>query len=93
MYEIHTNKKFRTAYKRLAKSGNFKDKEFNEIIKSLENGEELPERYHDHILKGNLLGQRECHITGDILLIYETDNADKIVRLLNIGNHAQLFES
>ncbi len=92
MYEIHSNKQFRSAYKKLVKSGRFKREEFNKIIDLLEKGEALPPEYHDHILRGNLSESRECHIAGDTLLIYEVDLINKMVRLTGIGNHAQLFE-
>ena len=44
----------------------------------------------DHELKGNWQGYREFHISGDLLLIYKIEN--KILYLVRIGSHAQLFE-
>ena len=32
------------------------------VIKMLADGEELPEKYRDHPLKGDYKGHRECHI-------------------------------
>ena len=46
----------------------------------------------DHALKGDLVGFRECHIAPDILLIYCLEDGVLILTLVNIGNHAQLFE-
>lgn len=92
MYHVSHNNKFKSAYKRVSKSGNFKRDEYRIIIKHLSEGKTLPTKYYDHALKGNLLGQRECHIDSDTLLIYEIDLENKKIILANIGNHAQVFE-
>ncbi|MCR5503314.1 MAG: type II toxin-antitoxin system YafQ family toxin [Lachnospiraceae bacterium] len=42
-----------------------------EVLKILEKGKPLPEKYHDHMLSGTFKGCRECHILPDWLLIYE----------------------
>lgn len=91
MYEIIQTKKFKTSYKKFLRSGRFDSEEFNKIIEFLGSGSELPEKYHDHILRGNLSGQRECHIRGDVLLIYEIELSNKTIYLGNIGTHSQLF--
>ncbi len=44
-----------------------------EIIQKLANGEQLPEKNKDHPLSGDYTGCRECHITPDWLLIYESE--------------------
>lgn len=93
MYGIRANKTFKSAFKRISKSGNFKHEKFNEIIEFLRTGTELPREYYDHALTGNLMEQRECHIEGNMLLIYEVDKENKIITLANIGNHAQVFGS
>ena len=58
----------------------------------LKEGKELGEEYRDHALKGYFAGLRECHISGDCLLVYEINHPEKSVRLIDIGNHANLFE-
>lgn len=92
MFRIDYNKKFKSSYKKLIRSGNFDYEEYTKIISYFVKNILLPTKYHDHTLKGNLSGLRECHIRGDILLIYEIDLENKKVLLHNIGNHAQLFE-
>lgn len=62
-----------------------------EIIKKLANGEQLPEKNHDHGLSGDYAGCRECHITPDWLLIYEIDNGELILYLTRTGTHSDLF--
>ncbi len=93
MYEIIFNKQFKSAHKRIVRSGRFKHDELEKIMEILSRGEALPTRYHDHALKGNFFGQRECHIGGDTLLVYEIDTQNKIVTFFDIGNHAQVFGS
>jgi len=51
--------------------------------------ETLPQEALDHALKGEYLGLREFHISGDVLVIYRVK--DNTLMLLRIGSHAQLF--
>lgn len=92
MYEIKLSKNFRKSYKRVSSSKQFPIDDFNNIFSFLELGSGLPEKCHDHALKGDFFGLRECHISGDCLLLYEIDHTNKHVRFVNIGNHANLFE-
>jgi len=52
--------------------------------------EELPIEAKDHPLKGNMVGFREFHISGDMLVIYRVTN--DTLELIRIGTHFQLFE-
>lgn len=65
---------------------------FEDILSFLANGQALPDRYHDHGLDANFGGYRECHLTGDCILVYKVDHDSKYVRLVDIGNHANIFE-
>lgn len=91
MYEISHARKFKTSYRKLLKSGSFDSEELEKIIELLRDGSELPDKYHDHALKGNLQFKRECHISGNLLLIYEIFPNYKTVLLSEIGIHSQLF--
>lgn len=51
---------------------------------------DLPKRFRDHGLIGNLYGHRECHIKPDVLLIYKKPNP-RILRLARLGSHSDLF--
>ena len=92
MYEIHRSNKFKKSFKRICRSGSFDNGYFEKILLLLVNKQELPGQLHDHRLKGNYSGFRECHIKGDCLLIYYFDDSEKVLYLVNIGNHANLFE-
>ena len=47
----------------------------------------------DHPLKGEWQGYRECHVGGDLLLIYKIDDSGRpgLVVLVRAGSHAELF--
>lgn len=54
----------------------------------------LTPEWLDHPLKGNWSGYRDCHIGGDFLLIYKTDDTAQksgIVVFVRAGSHAELF--
>jgi mRNA interferase YafQ len=55
-------------------------------------GEKLPTYYKDHRLKGVQAANRECHIGGDLLLVYRIEHGELLLLLLDIGSHAHIFE-
>ncbi len=88
MYKIFRTSSFKKDYKKL----NAKEKELlKTIITKLVNGEELEDKYKDHILIGNYLGCRECHVKPDLLLIYRVDDDILELSLVRVGSHAKLF--
>lgn len=78
---------------RLALKRNLPEAEIAEVVDMLAKDIPLPIYYHDHELKGDYKGARECHIRPDWLLIYEkTDTNDlKIITLIRTGSHSDLF--
>jgi mRNA interferase YafQ len=54
----------------------------------LVNGDELPEKYKDHKLKGNWSGHRDLHIEPDWVLIYKV--GEGFVHFARMGSHADL---
>lgn len=63
--------------------------EVGHVIKQLQLGETLPEKYVDHALSGNWQGYRDCHVKPDLVLIYKTDSNS--LKLARIGTHSELF--
>jgi mRNA interferase YafQ len=59
------------------------------VIETLAQGITLPQRYGDHQLKGAFKDCRECHITGDWLLIYRIEG--NVLQLVRTGTHSDLF--
>ena len=62
------------------------------IIEKLKSQEPLEAKHHDHPLKGNYIGFRECHIEPNWLLIYAIDNNRLILTASRTGTHSDLFK-
>ena len=90
MLNIKASKKFRKDLKRVAKRGKNKEK-LEMILEILAREEALSERYKDHSLTGNWLGNRECHIEPDWLLIYQINKTIRELYLVRTGSHSELF--
>jgi mRNA interferase YafQ len=84
---------FRRDVKRAEKRGRDMHK-LKELLRLLIDGEPLPPRYKDHLLKQNWQGYRDAHIEPDWLLIYALfESADgPVVRFERTGTHSDLFE-
>ncbi|MCE9585411.1 type II toxin-antitoxin system YafQ family toxin [Candidatus Nomurabacteria bacterium] len=91
MYKIVSTKRYDKSFKKLKHSGNFNENEVNKAVEILASGKKLEANYMDHPLHGKYLGYRECHIRGDVLLIYKIENKILILVLFDIGSHSELF--
>jgi mRNA interferase YafQ len=60
------------------------------FISTLLKEENLAKEALDHSLKGNYREFREFHISGDLLVIYCTE--DETLKLIRIGSHSELFD-
>jgi len=49
----------------------------------------LPARYSDHSLGGKWLGDRDCHIKPDLVLIYRKPD-ERTLQLVRLGSHSEL---
>jgi len=61
-----------------------------EIYNLLRNGKPIPQGNKSHPLTGNYKGCMECHIEGDLLLIWIDEEKD-IIELVRLGTHSELF--
>ena len=89
MYKVKTDKKFEKSLSKVVKAG-LKQKYVNEIyfaIDELSSGKILPSKYRDHGLKGEYKGYRECHIQGDLLLVYKIEKQELVLILIDIASH------
>lgn len=71
MYSLRYSKNFSRALRRHVASGKFSTSEFEKTVDLLRAGSSLSSKYRDHALTGEYEGCRECHIRGDLLLMYE----------------------
>ena len=61
------------------------------VLDLLASGIELPKKYKDHQLTGNLHDFRECHIEPDWLLMYQIFENELILSATATGTHSDLF--
>lgn len=66
-------------------------KELTVLLDVLISGKKISENYKDHQLQGELKEYRECHIRGDILIVYKKEEGLLIITLVDIGSHSYLF--
>jgi mRNA interferase YafQ len=91
MYEIAFSHRSKKALKKLARSGSFDTQSLKQALDILVRGTKLPVRYKDHALKGSLSTFREFHLAFDVLVKYEQDETLKLLTIVDIGSHQELF--
>ena len=90
MLKIKNVKQFKKDVKRfLHQKQLLKDLEV--VIKALANEETLDASYRDHPLIGNWVGYRECHVRGDLLLVYKIKKEENTLYLAVFGSHAEVL--
>lgn len=91
MLKIKRTAQFKKDYKKVLKRG-LDENKFVEVLEFLCNQIPLPEKYCDHVLSGEYLGYRDCHIQNDWILIYKIDKEISLVSLYRTGTHSDLFK-
>ena len=88
---IHNNyKKDFKLVKRQISSEKWGIEKIREVVLMLRTQDILPQSLNDHNLWGEYQGFRECHIYGDLVIVYKRD--DKELHLRRIGRHQDLFK-
>lgn len=88
MRKISDSNRFKRDFRRVEKRG-WKLEKLAQIIDLLAADQPLPPYCRPHKLVGEYIGQWECHIEPDWLLIYDVDDEDLF--LVRTGSHADLF--
>lgn len=84
-------KAFRKDWQRLSHSGRYDMKRLKQaMLLLIANDASLGPEWLDHPLKGEWADCRECHLGGDFLLIYQTE--DEQINFLRAGTYSELFE-
>lgn len=91
MYQVHFSKAYKKSIKKLVKSDRIKLLDVDIVVDLIAHGDVLPIKYRDHKLHGEYDGYRECHIQGDLLLVYQIIKGELILVLIDIGTHSALF--
>ena len=92
-YSLFPSAAYKKGRKRAAKRG-LDLSLLDATITILQTGAELPKEYKDHALKGDRLGQRECHVDGkkgDWLLVYEKIENALVLYLIDTGTHDEVL--
>lgn len=91
MYHLNFSRRFKKDYKKIRKNSLFQKERFEKILSLLLSEQSLPIQYRNHALTAEYIGYFECHIQPDILLVYEIDQVQKMIYLIRIGSHSELF--
>ena len=89
-YRLLTTHQFEKDLKRCKKRGLPMEK-LKEVINELVINGKVPICFKPHVLHGNRNGQWECHILPDWLLLWEQNDTELTLLMLNTGTHADLF--
>lgn len=88
MKKIYPSTQFKKDYKRYRNNPKLIEA-LGKIIDMLANEQDIPQENRPHPLKGEYKGCMECHIGGDFLLIWISNDVIELVRL---GSHSELFK-
>lgn len=86
---IKRTSRFRKDFKRYLNRPDKIEKLLN-VVRLLEKEQPIPATMRPHKLTGNYKDCLECHIEGDLLLIWLDENSDTIF-LLRFGTHSEVF--
>ena len=90
MYEVIYTGQLKRSLKLCARRGlNITD--FTTVLDILQEKGELPAQYRPHKLQGKYKGCWECHINPDWLLIWQLDDRQLRLILVDTGSHSDLF--
>lgn len=91
-YKVVYSTKFKKSLKKIKKQNKDLD-ELLDIIDKLAFKEELEPKYRNHKLIDDKYYKNccECHIKPDWLLIYQYNDNELLLLLMNTGSHSDLF--
>ena len=89
-YRLKFTGEFKRSLKRCLKCG-YDEQLLTEVLGILVEKGRLPEKYRPHILHGQYEGYWECHIQPDWLLIWDKNDNELILLMVDTGTHADLF--
>lgn len=91
MYELSNTGQFKKDFKLMLKR-NYDILKLEKVLNLLQTGKSLPDKYKEHILKGNFKNHFDCHIEPDWILIYKRMDEEKLIILVRTGTHSDLFK-
>lgn len=91
MYRLRYSSQFRKDIKLCQRKG-LDLSVMQRVISILVRDGKLPKEYRPHILHVNRQGQWECHIKSDCLLVWEQNDEELTLLMVNTGTHSDLFK-
>ena len=90
-YTLRYSGQFKRSYKQCKKRG-YDMAKLEVVLRILEEKGSLPAEYKPHKLVGRgLAGYWECHIESDWLLVWDQNDTELILLLLDTGTHSDIF--
>ena len=90
MYDVIYTVQFKKSLKRCVRRG-LRIEAFAKVLDILQQNGTLPNEYRPHKLQGKYKDCWECHIEPDWLLIWEQDDHQLRLILVDTGTHSDLF--
>ena len=90
MYSLEYTRQFKRSLK-LCKKRGLPLEDLHKAVSLLEECGKLPKEYKPHKLTGNYAGVWECHIQPDWLLLWQQDDKELVLLLVDTGTHSDLF--
>lgn len=90
-YKIYFSTSFKKSYK-LCKKRGYDMSLFDDVYNLLAKNGYLPEKYLPHQLHGKLKGIWECHISSDWILLWDQNDKELTLYLMDTGTHADLYK-
>ncbi len=87
---IERTNKFKKSVKKCQKRG-LNMNLLKDVLIELENSGTVSEKYRPHKLVGKNIGRWECHIEPDWLLVWEQNDFELILLLIDTGSHSDIF--
>jgi mRNA interferase YafQ len=93
MRTIDFTSRFSKDYKRVQRGplGKSIQQQLQSVLDLLVADVPLPARNHDHPLRGEWRGFRDCHVQPDLVLIYRKYEPS-MLELTRLGSHSELFK-
>ena len=91
MFTIRFTPKMKRDVKRIAKRG----KDISKLTIALDllaTVGQMPEKYQDHPLKGDMKGYRGCHIEPNWVLVYKIVKDKLVLLAIGTGTHSDLYD-
>ena len=89
-YSIFTTRKFDKAFKKCLKRG-LKEEKYKAVYQQLLDSGTVSAEHRPHKLSGDYTGCWECHIQGDWVLVWQQNDEELTLLLLDTGSHSDIF--